>query len=178
MCVRGCVCALTLLLVSCGPPHPAMNCGLREEFQTQNLVSFLFSPPEIHKRDKIFIYRASSWLIFTQKFFPGTQTDPWASSTGLTAGHKGLGLKLKRGRCLINSLINPRFSAVPTRRFDVNLQPKLIEFGNWDFCQMQATKTKNGAAQLKHNLATSLRKTHLSNGTINYLNSAEVLRFF
>lgn len=41
---------LTLLLVSCGPPHPVTSCGLREESQTQNLSSFLFSLPEIRKK--------------------------------------------------------------------------------------------------------------------------------
>lgn len=48
--MRVSVCAvLTLLLVSCGPPHPVMNCGLREEFQRQNLSSFLFSLPDMQK---------------------------------------------------------------------------------------------------------------------------------
>lgn len=39
------MCFLTLPLVSCGPPHPATNCGLHEESRTPNSSSFLFSPP-------------------------------------------------------------------------------------------------------------------------------------
>lgn len=83
---------LTLLLVSCGPPRPVMNCGLHEEFQTQNPFSFLFSLPKIQKHTHTTFQSIilTGTILFCLHRLLTEALGFVSSSSSLIAGHEGL----------------------------------------------------------------------------------------